>query len=785
MNYIIKSYVINIFHIYMLNWGLGIEHEMRLRFSNKIDISNINDICIKTIHKEFGYIPEYLFIDSKFLLNIYKKYVNLLLKDFKINENNKKEENTNKYLDKLIDEKKEFPFDDIKFYNINNIQLTKNNLYYYFNNYKKKNCKFLNLYIEFIDKNDFKIYLSYFKICDNYKIIKNMNKDEIKLHFDKLVDDTYEKEYIDIIKKNLKLSKFNIIEINGNSINIKIDVNTKLPIINFKLFCKKIFDNDDDDDIDKNDFLLKFKDIDKLKLKKLLDNNIPHIDFSFGTSVIEFKTVDFKNKNYKIILDDLINIENIFFDIVNEIPELKPLIKKYGNITYHHTGSLNKTILLNNLDCKFTEVVKDYSGSFHVWITIPYSPKESPEIFINKHINLANRLQLLEPIFASYFTSPAVESIGNNLKHPRSSLRHFLNYVSGYGTSDISLLYGIDENNIYEYYLSKEDALNGDKIDINLIKKVYENNKIVKDYDGLTQRYGTSKNFKFFCKNENNNSNINDYLMQIFKNTQIKPFKNKSGYSTIIPLGADIRTKSMNKLFYKDIEDNYEVVYILENDVFNLYYYDAVNKIITNKPKYNLKAYKKFMKDERIGIEFRIFDHFPTYDMIQFLAILSEIVSYTTLNYKTLEKKKLYINQQYWHNEMAKSIINGFEYKLDTKYIKAIEKEFSIDISKNEINSEDFFNIFYDNMNKKLNKVKIYEKLRINKKHFIFENINKKVWKYNFLLYLKNNKNILTGLQNILKLNNENIIKKENILKLLGKDFKYDIEKIYEVLLYF
>jgi len=775
----------------MVNWGLGIEHEMRLRFSNKIDISNINDTHIKSIHKEFGYIPDYLFIDSRFLLNIYKKYVNILLKDFIINENknnknNKNEENINKYLDKLIYEKKEFPFDDIKFYNINDIELTKNNLYYYFNNYRKKNCKFLNLYITFNNKNNYNIFISSYKIYNNYTIINKMNKDEIKLHFDKLVDDTYEKEYIDIIKKNLKLSKFNIIEKYDDSIYIKIDVNNKkLPIINFKLLCKKIFDNDDIDDIDKNDFLLKFKNIDKLKLKKLSDNNIPHIDYSFGTNVLEFKTFDFKNKNYKIILDDLINIENIFFDIINEIPELKPLIKKYGNITYHHTGSLNKTIILNNLDYKFTEVVKDYAGSFHVWVTIPYSSKELPELFINKHINLANRLQLLEPIFASYFTSPDIESIGNDLKHSRSSLRHFLNNYAGYGTSDISLLYGIDKNNIDEYYLSKEDVLNGDKIDIYLKKKIYENNKIIKDYDGLTQRYGTSNNFKFLKENidKNNNSIINDYLMQIFKNTKIKPFKNKYGYSTIIPLGADIRTTSMNKLFYKKVEDNYKKVYILENNVFNLYYHDTINNIITNKPKYNLKAYKKFMKDERIGIEFRIFDHFPTYEMIQFLAILSEIVCYSTLHYKTLEKKELYINQQYWHDEMAKSLISGFEYKLDTKYIKAIEKEFSIDISKNEISGEDFFNIFYDNMNKKLNKVEIYKKLRVDKKHFIFENINKKVWKYNFLLYLKNNKNILTGLQNILKLNNENIIKKENILKLLGSDFKYDIEKIYKVLL--
>jgi hypothetical protein len=132
---------------------------------------------------------------------------------------------------------------------------------------------------------------------------------------------------------------------------------------------------------------------------------------------------------------------------------------------------------------------------------------------------------------------------------------------------------------------------------------------------------------------------------------------------------------------------------------------------------------------------------------------------------------------------MAKSMIKGFEYKLDKKYINIIEKEFSINISKNEINGEEFFNKFYDNMDKKLVKLPIYTKLKINNENFKFENLNKKVWKYNFLLYLKNNKDLMNKLQLIIKTNNNDIKKKENILKLLGDNFKYDIEKIYEVII--
>ena len=778
----------------MPNWGLGIEHEMRLRFSNKFDISNINDENIKTIYKKFGYVPEYLFINSSLLLNMYNKYVTLLLKDYKNNKEEiigrNNESNNYNYLNKLINDKKEFPFNDIKFYNIDNKEQTKDYLNYYFNNYKK-HFKFLNLHFYFYNQDNYEIdYLTFYKICNNWNIINSMDLNNIQLHFNKLLNGNYEKEYIKILKKKLKILNFNIVEIENNYISIKININNKsLPLVDFKLLEKTLF-NDKKNNHDENLFISKFKNNNDILslLNKLSINGIPHIDYSSKTEAIEFKTFEFKNKNYKNMLDDLINIENTFFAIVNEIPEFKNLVNKYGKITYHHTGSLNKTIVLNNLQNNFSEILKDYAGSFHVWITIPYTSKDSPEIFINKHVNLANRLQLLEPIFASYFTSPDIESIGNNLSHSRTSLRQFLNNYAGYGTSDISLLYGIDKSNISEYYLSKEDVLNGNKINVNLKKEIYYNDNIIKNYDGLMNRSATSKNFKFLNyysnKNCNNNFHINDYIMQVFKNTKIRPLLD-SYNETYLPLGADIRTSNMNKLFYPSVENNYQKIYILEDNIFNLYYYDKTNKIITKKPKYNMKSYKKIMKDERIGIEFRIFDHFPTYNMIQFLAILAQIVSYTTINYNKLTKRELYINQQYWHDEMAKSMIKGFEYKLDNKYIKIIEKEFSINISKNEknqINGEDFFNIFYEVMDKRLYKVKIYHKLKIDNKYFKFENFNKKVWTYNFLLYLKNNKDLINKLQTIIKSNNKVEIKKENILKLFGNDFKYDIEKIYEII---
>ena len=41
-----------ILFIYMLNWGLGIEHEILMRFSNKLDIMDLKDPLVNKIYKQ-------------------------------------------------------------------------------------------------------------------------------------------------------------------------------------------------------------------------------------------------------------------------------------------------------------------------------------------------------------------------------------------------------------------------------------------------------------------------------------------------------------------------------------------------------------------------------------------------------------------------------------------------------------------------------------------------------------------------------------------------------------
>ena len=192
----------------VLNWGLGIEHEMRLRFSNKFDILNINDKNIDNIYKKFGYIPEYLFISSTFLLKIYNKYVNSLLKHYEDELENDlliKNKDDYNYLMKIIIEKKEYPFDNINFFNIKNQSKTIDYLIYYFNNYIKINCIFLDLSFHFY--NYFDIYDYHYLYFNKYeiinKIIKKMNLDDIKKVFNELITGITEKEYIKAVMQRV------------------------------------------------------------------------------------------------------------------------------------------------------------------------------------------------------------------------------------------------------------------------------------------------------------------------------------------------------------------------------------------------------------------------------------------------------------------------------------------------------------------------------------------------------------------------------------------------------
>ena len=136
----------------MLHWGLELEHNMALRFSNKLDTIGLKDPLVNKIYKDVAFIPEYLFIDSNLLFELYNNYVDEIISDKNrqkdkhryidkhINNDKKKES----YLDECVKKNINFPFDNKKYFNVEKENKTRELLSYYIQKYIAKYFIYLN-----------------------------------------------------------------------------------------------------------------------------------------------------------------------------------------------------------------------------------------------------------------------------------------------------------------------------------------------------------------------------------------------------------------------------------------------------------------------------------------------------------------------------------------------------------------------------------------------------------------------------------------------------------------
>ena len=740
----------------MKYWGLGIEHEMRIRFEKKFD-KNIG----LNLNQDFD---NHIFINSFTLLYYFNIYETTIMKDFNkylITDQEKKYYDKiylkNKLLD-IVNKKGKYPFQNSLFYNKENessFSMTKELIDLYIHHYTLHNSPFL--FFEYNFNNELFININSFMDYDYYD---NTYK------FNKLYNHEYEKNILKYLKNafsNKKIYKmvFRIESLNKITIRFdyapnKLDRNIKL--LTFDDFIEKI-----------NNYIIHLKkhittkvDLNEIDLNKfyknlylLYSNNIPEIDFSSKTSAIEFKTVNPLNMNYEKVLQDLINLEETFLYLINNLYIFNYKKKIFGeNLIYHNIGSLQKSYEIYDIINETYNIIdEDYTGSYHIWITCPYTAKMSMDDFINKHIILSNKLQLLEPIFAAHFSSPSYNALLNK-KYSRSSLRQFLTSYSSYGTTDITLMRGVDKHNVGEYYLSENDILNNIpmKTQHEFYKMpIYDNNdnKII-NYDTLTQRSMTNNLYLPIDKgnnlsNKDGKIHINNYLNMVFEKTDIEPITNNS--FKYFKLGADIRTRFLSE-FYYPLDNNWQPRLLMKNNKLIEVYYNQDLQKISYERVYNSAAFKHKINNQRMGIEFRILDHFPTHYLSQILSILCPIVLDSCKSLKVLKFKDTHITKQFWHNEMYNVLTNGYEYTVGKEYIKELEKEFNIDIPFNrqsdQYNTEEIMKILNDTLNKKYiraRKGSFYKNMAFTSE-IIFKNFNKIAWERIIEKYLNDNPHI-------------------------------------------
>lgn len=785
-------------------FATGIEHEIRIRLKNKIYQATNKfeqEILDLNVNK-----PSYLFINSNNIINkIFRKlYFLLVIKKLLNNEIIPGVKNNPYILDKFY---RYVSIENIisKKYKQNlNLIIDKNRFNYIFNQ------EYLNYYYPLLIAD---ININYSNSQEVSKLLKKIYA--IKNDLDKLLKTSNlkskimghlkKKEISNLHSKLFKLLVSNkIAEYSINVFNEKyrnyltIIINlyyNENVICNNKFRISEITNKTRKEQKNNNDFSnFNFKlisDNDFKIMNMMLNNDDPALtsDWSDKTDVSEFKTIKYKNVSLNKNLEDLILYEETVFKVLEADSSIKYLTDNYGPLTYHHTGSINKSVEIvkinsnkNKLTFDLSVIPLDYTGSYHLWLTLPYQIKTPSKDFVESNIFLGNLLQMIEPLILSNYGSPHPKSMGNSKTHVRSSLRQFINPYGAVGSSDLTLLRGDDLTHIFDFYLKKENVLKYKSLYINKYLNVYDNNnKIVKNYKGLETREATSKNLLPFpiTKQKFNNKmyNIKNYLEIVLEKSNIDIYKDTVfKFDPII--GADIRVKDWGKNYNKPLKKKISKVYVLDGKKIKEQYFDNTKRIVIDDRKKvidNVKS-KKYLSN-RMGLEFRIFDHFSPSTMNEILPIIALFMIHSYSNFKILKGQDMIINKQIYHNVVADVIMNGYEAKFKTQYIKYIEKILNIKLDKRSYLSVELLTEIRDKLYNKYKNEKLLNRLYNFKRALPIMSMSRRVWMENLKEMLETNKYLF---EKFGKLNEG--MKKKDIIKILGKEWESNADKVLDYL---
>lgn len=131
-------------------------------------------------------------------------------------------------------------------------------------------------------------------------------------------------------------------------------------------------------------------------------------------------------------LDDIFNFKNKLIKLLKKDKLTKELIKEYGDLDEHPYGMSRyiKYGTIKNGKYNFKQDNKkkdilytDYTGSYHVTLTLPYTEETTDKEFIEMHKNFCNQLQWIEPFLLIGFFSGDEYAPGSKYDRVRGSFR--------------------------------------------------------------------------------------------------------------------------------------------------------------------------------------------------------------------------------------------------------------------------------------------------------------------------------------------------------------------------
>ena len=218
-------------------------------------------------------------------------------------------------------------------------------------------------------------------------------------------------------------------------------------------YCKNYKKNDVSDCWNKYNPLL----IDKIKItdseKKFL-LELPEFEYSgrydcplisrINYNMVEVITNNYKNAKVKNITKELFNREQKLIQILTKYSKQK--INLYGKIKPFSYGAINicKIPKLNSIHFskyKFTnKKCLDYTGSYHINITLPWKKYTRLSTFIKQHQEFARQIQWIEPLLISAFSSTDPRAVGDSNKYTEGSYRVMITGWGNFAGSDIRKL---------------------------------------------------------------------------------------------------------------------------------------------------------------------------------------------------------------------------------------------------------------------------------------------------------------------------------------------------------
>lgn len=174
-------------------------------------------------------------------------------------------------------------------------------------------------------------------------------------------------------------------------------------------------------------------------------SQIPRIPIN----MVEITTTNYKNRTITSLVNELIKKEDTFLRILNKNKNTKQKVKIYGPLKQYPYGHIKKCkipLIPTHLR-KYYHYIKDdklkssdYTGSYHLTITLPYKKNITLKKFINMHQEFGRQIQWIEPLLICAFFSPDLNSIGDGDKYTEGSYRVMTTGWGNFAGSDVRTL---------------------------------------------------------------------------------------------------------------------------------------------------------------------------------------------------------------------------------------------------------------------------------------------------------------------------------------------------------